>query len=98
LDKTNIEHGRKFLNNVDVVESWIVEDQEKDKHQVFGMDYPKGTWMITMKVNDDSTWEKVKDGKLKGFSVQGYFLEKAKFNAETHKILEDIKNILKEIK
>jgi hypothetical protein len=98
LDKTNIEHGRKFLNNVDVVESWIVEDQEKDKQQVFGMDYPKGTWMITMKVNDDSTWEKVKDGKLKGFSVQGYFLEKAKFSAETHAILDEIKNILKEVK
>jgi hypothetical protein len=98
LDKTNIEHGRKFLNNVDVVESWIVEDQEKDKQQVFGMDYPKGTWMITMKVNDDSTWEKVKDGKLKGFSVQGYFLEKAKFNAHTHAILDEIKNILKEVK
>ena len=98
LDKANIEHGRKFLDGVDVVESWIVEDPKLDKQQVFGMDYPKGTWNIIMKVNDESTWEKVKDGQLKGFSVQGYFLEKAKFNAETHKILEDIKNILKEIK
>jgi hypothetical protein len=94
LDKTNIEHGRKFLNNVDVVESWIIEDQEKDKQQVFGMDYPKGTWMITMKVNDDSTWEKVKDGKLKGFSVQGYFLEKAKFASINNELLEEIKQIL----
>ena len=98
LDKTNIEHGRKFLSGVDVVESWIVEDPKLDKQQVFGMDYPKGTWMCIIKVNDDATWEKVKEGKLKGFSVQGYFLEKAKFNAETHKVLEDIKNILKEIK
>jgi len=98
LDKTNIEHGRKFLNGVDVVESWIVEDSKLDKQQVFGMDYPKGTWMCIIKVTDDATWEKVKEGKLKGFSVQGYFLEKAKFNAETHKVLEDIKNILKEIK
>ena len=98
LDKTNVEHGRKFLNNVDVVESWIVEDQEKDKQQVFGMDYPKGTWMITMKVNDDSTWEKVKDGKLKGFSVQGYFLEKAKFASINNDLIEEIKQILKEVK
>ena len=98
LDKTNIEHGRKFLNNVDVVESWIVEDQEKDKQQVFGMDYPKGTWMITMKVNDESTWEKVKDGKLKGFSVQGYFLEKAKFASINNELLEEIKQILKDVK
>lgn len=98
LDKTNIEHGNKFLRGVDVVESWIVEDEEKDKQQVFGMGYPKGTWMITMKVNDDQTWEKVKDGKLKGFSVQGYFLEKAKFSSQSEELLEEIKNILKQVR
>jgi hypothetical protein len=98
LDKTNIEHGRKFLSGVDVVESWIVEDRKLDKQQVFGMDYPKGTWMISMKVNDDKTWSQVKDGKLKGFSVQGYFMEKAKFKDEKLQILAEIKNILKGIK
>lgn len=97
LDKTNIEHGRKFLNGVNVVESWIVEDPEKDKQQVFGMDYPKGTWMIMMKVEEDSVWDKVKNGKLNGFSVQGYFLEKAKFNSENTKVLEQIKDILNKV-
>ena len=98
LGQTNIEHGRKFLDNVDVVESWIVEDPMLDKQQVFGMNYPKGSWMISMKVNDDKTWEKVKDGQLKGFSVQGYFLEKAKFGQVSNKILDEIKKILKEVK
>lgn len=98
LDKANVEHSNKFLKGVDVVESWIVEDKDLDKQKVFGMDYPKGTWMITMKVNDNDTWNKVKDGKLKGFSVQGYFLEKAKFNTESHEILEEIKNILKQVR
>lgn len=98
LDKTNLEHGRKFLKDVDVVESWIVEDPERDKQQVFGMDYPAGTWMIIMKVTDDDTWEKVKDGKLKGFSVQGYFLEKAKFNHINNDLIEEIKSILKQVK
>ena len=97
LDKTNIEHQRKFLRNVDVVESWIVDDEQKDKQQVFGMSYPKGTWMISMKVNDDETWSKVKDGKLKGFSVQGYFLEKAKFSSQNQHLIEEIKNILKQV-
>jgi hypothetical protein len=96
LDKANIEHQRKFLRGVDVVESWIVEDPEKDKQQVFGMSYPKGTWMIIMKVNDDMTWKKVKDGELKGFSVQGYFLEKAKFNSNAHQVIDEIKQILKD--
>ena len=98
LDKTNLEHGRRFLKDVDVVESWIVDDPERDKQQVFGMDYPAGTWMITMKVTDDDTWEKDKDGKLKGFSVQGYFLEKAKFNHINQDLIEEIKSILKQVK
>jgi hypothetical protein len=98
LDKTNIEHGRKFLTGVDVVESWIVDDQKLDKQQVFGMDYPKGTWMVSMKVNNDDTWNKVKDGKLKGFSVQGYFMEKAKFSSVSNEILQEIKQILKDVK
>jgi hypothetical protein len=75
-----------------------VEDENKDKQQVFGMNYPKGTWMITMKVSDDETWSRVKDGKLKGFSVQGYFMEKAKFNTDNQYLIEEIKNILKQVK
>ena len=98
LGQTNIEHGRKFLKGVDVVESWIVEDPKLDKQQVFGMEYPKGTWMISIKVMDDETWNKVKDGKLRGFSVQGYFLEKAKFGAVDTKIIDEIKQILNELK
>jgi hypothetical protein len=98
LDKANIEHQRKFLNGVDVVESWIVEDPQKDKQQVFGMNYPKGTWMIIMSLkNNDDAWEKVKNGTLRGYSVQGYFLEKAKFNSQTHEVLDEIKEILKQI-
>lgn len=96
LDKTNVEHGRKFLNGVSVVESWIVDDPTKDKQQVFGMDYPKGTWMVSMKIEDDSIWQKVKEGKLNGFSVQGYFLEKAKFNRDNNAVLDKIKDILKQ--
>lgn len=98
LDKTNIEHGRRFLNGVSVVESWIVEDPEKDKQQVFGMNYPKGTWMIMMKVESDEVWNKVKEGKLKGFSVQGYFMEKAKFSSDNTELIEQIKNILNEVR
>jgi hypothetical protein len=96
LDKTNVEHGRKFLNGVSVVESWIVDDPQYDKQQVFGMNYPKGTWMVSIKIEDDAIWKKVKDGKLNGFSVQGYFLEKAKFSKDNTETLDKIKDILKQ--
>jgi hypothetical protein len=98
LDKNNIEHGRKFLNGVDVVESWIVEDPKLDKQQVFNMEYPKGTWMLITKVEDQSTWDKIKEGSLRGYSVQGYFLEKAKFSKYNDDLIEEIKNILKDIR
>lgn len=32
----------------------------------------KGTWLMTVKVNDDEIWEKVKAGEITGFSVKGY--------------------------
>lgn len=32
---------------------------------------PVGTWMLTMKVYDDTVWEGVKNGTYKGFSVGG---------------------------
>jgi len=93
LDKNNLEHQDEFVNDVDVVESWIVDDVEKDKQAVFGMEYPVGTWMLVMKVNNDEVWEQVKDGTLNGYSVQGYFMEQAKFNKTTN-ILDEIKNLL----
>ena len=60
------------------------------------MSYPKGTWMCSMKIEDEAIWQKIKDGKLNGYSVQGYFLEKAKFSTDNTNKLEEIKNILKQ--
>ena len=36
-----------------------------------GVEIPEGTWVVTMKVLDDATWEKVKSGEITGFSVAG---------------------------
>lgn len=57
-------------NEVYIVESWLVEDSYKDKANALGIDVPKGTWMVAMKVNNIETWERVKAGELKGFSVE----------------------------
>ena len=75
-----LEHAVK-LSGMAIVESWIIEDEEKDKSKVYGFDLPKGTWMITMKVMDDNIWEKVKNGEVKGFSIEGYFAEKYEMSA-----------------
>jgi len=64
------------LNGLHVVESWIVEG-EQDKSRMYGLDVPVGTWMVSMKVENDAIWEKfVKEGSVKGFSIEGYFANK----------------------
>ena len=57
-------------NEVCVVESWLVQDAYKDKANALGINVPEGTWMVGMKVNNIETWERVKAGELKGFSVE----------------------------
>ena len=70
---TNLEHS-VGMDKVTVVESWIVEDPKNDKSNVLGFsDIPKGTWMLSYKVDNDELWEKVKSGEVKGFSIEGIF-------------------------
>ena len=58
------------------MESWIVEG-EQDKSRIYGLDVPVGTWMVSMKVENDAIWEKfVKEGSVKGFSIEGFFTNK----------------------
>jgi len=68
---STIEHSKEDkIPNVSFVESWIVEDPKNDKSNVYGFSYPKGTWMASMKVDNDEIWnEYVKTGKVQGFSI-----------------------------
>ena len=65
---TTLQH-EEIANNVCVVESWI-KSSENDKSVDLGIDVPIGSWLCAMKVYDDSTWERVKNGELCGFSVE----------------------------
>jgi len=75
-NQNNSTYEHEFdINGMTVVESWLIEDEEKDKSRKYGFDLPLGTWMVSMKVNNDEVWQKVKAGEVKGFSIEGYFVE-----------------------
>lgn len=75
--KSTLEHEHS-INGLTLVESWIVEDQKKDKSQLYGMDVPLGTWMGTIRVDNEDIWDQyIKSGKVKGFSIEGYFADKS---------------------
>lgn len=53
-----------------IVESWIVSDSYKDKSNALGINVPVGTWCAGVKVNNQETWDRIKNGELNGFSVE----------------------------
>jgi hypothetical protein len=99
-NKSTLEHQAE-LHGLSVVESWIIEDEIHDKSRKYDMDLPVGTWMVSMKVNNDEVWDKyVKTGLVKGFSIEGYFTDKLQMSAindiedeeEAREILLEIAN------
>ena len=75
---STLEHSDN-LQGLTLVESWIVEDDKFDKSRKYDMNVPIGTWMGTVKVNNEEVWnDYVKTGKVKGFSIEGFFADKIK--------------------
>lgn len=69
-DARNIgEMHRKFGNIGTPVESWVLRDdwfvEAGNNFKIF----PKGTWMMTVHVDDEDAWKKVLNGDLNGFSI-----------------------------
>ena len=102
-NEVTLDHD-EMANDITITESWLVEDPYKDKANALGINVPKGSWMIGMKVNQIDVWERVKSGELNGFSVESMIsLEDFSkqntnnMNIETNDMFWDkLKNILKE--
>ena len=73
--KATYEHQDR-VSGVLTVESWIIDDPKMDKSTLYGFSLPKGTWMVSMRISNDELWHKIKDGSLKGLSIEGYFADK----------------------
>ena len=100
-NNTTLEHQHS-LSGLTLVESWLVVDEKFDKSRKYGMNVPVGTWMGSVKVNNDDVWnDYVKTGKVKGFSIEGYFADKMERPNDSvglskdEKLINQIKNILK---
>ena len=92
------------IEGMTIVESWIVENTKKDKSAHYGLNVPEGTWMVSMKVDNDEIYEKAKNGEVKGFSIEGYFADKLDMSSQTIEeyerqlTIEELKEIISEEK
>ena len=103
--QATMEHATEKLEGMTVVESWIIEDEVHDKSRKYGLDMPVGTWMVSMKCDNDEVWAKVKEQKIRGFSIEGYFADRLSNRpldkqvdqlTEEDKLLNEILDVLKE--
>ena len=102
-NEVTLDH-EEMANDITIVESWLVEDPYKDKANALGINVPKGTWMIGMKVNQIDVWDRVKNGELKGFSVESMISleefsknENNMIDTNEEMFFDKIKNVFKEV-
>ena len=69
---STIEHSGQLLKDVYFFESWIVEDASNDKSNALGFNVPKGSWVISMKIDNKDIWDNyIKTGEVLGLSIDG---------------------------
>ena len=94
---SKLEHNSP-IKDVTFVESWIVENSEIDKSANFGMNFPKGSWMATMKIDNDDIWNNyVKTGEVEGFSVDA-MVDLEEINLKSELKMNENKSIITMLK
>ena len=75
IDSVNIEHNNADkVSDAYMVETWLVEDPATDKSRKYGFEPIKGQWFGIYKIDNKKIWnEYIKAGRVKGFSIEGFF-------------------------
>lgn len=73
-NNVNLMHSEDLqVKGVTLFESFISDTKRGIKPMKGYEDLPEGSWFGSMFVEDDITWQIVKEGKARGFSVEGVF-------------------------
>lgn len=65
------QHHKENADGVSVIESWV-KTSNNDKSVDLGIDAPIGTWFVGAKIDNEEIWQGIKDGSMKGFSVESF--------------------------
>lgn len=62
------------LDGVYLMRLWIIEDEKDDAFTKYGFEnLPAGTMMMQAKVNNRQIWKEIKEGNLRGISLEALF-------------------------
>ena len=71
-----------------------MEDVDRDKTALYNLNATKGSWAVTMKVDNDEVWKDVKAGKYLGLSIEGMFSEPKEKIMTAEEAINEIKKML----
>ena len=96
-NNVNLMHDSgQVMDGVTMFESWIVDEKRGVKPMKGFEDVKDGSWFGSFKVENEEVWNMIKDGKVKGFSVEGIFNYSKPITKE-EKMMDDIIEILKQV-
>lgn len=94
VNNATLEHETE-VNGVSVVESWIVEDPERDKTAIYNLNAVEGAWAVVMSIQNEEVWKEVKAGTYLGLSIEGNFSDEQKLSAiKEEELINKIKEII----
>lgn len=96
LSNFTIDH-EKEIKGVSVIESWVVEDPKNDKSNIYNLNAKGGEWVLMSKVYNDEIWKEIKEGKFKGYSIEGKFdgFDELKQSDDNEELINEIKEFLR---
>jgi hypothetical protein len=96
-NNVNLMHDSgQVMDGVTMFESWIVDEKRGVKPMKGFEDVKEGSWFGSFKVENEEVWNMIKDGKVKGFSVEGIFNYSKPISKE-EKMMDEIIDILKQV-
>lgn len=94
----NLMHDQGNLTDgLTMFESWIKDDKRGIKAMKGFEDVPDGSWFGSFKVDNDEVWNMVKEGKVRGFSVEGQFNYRKTGDKRIEQLWENVLGVLAQI-
>jgi len=86
------------MEDINLIELWMVDDPEMDKSKHLGYSVPKGTIMTSYKVDNEDMWNRILNKEVNGFSIEGGFVGAfAEQYKETDPEILEINDMLKTV-
>ena len=98
LSNFTIDH-EKEIQGVSVIESWVVEDPKNDKSNIYNLNAKGGEWVLMSKIYNDEIWKEIKEGKFKGYSIEGKFdgFDELRQSDDNKELINEIKEFLRNV-